>query len=51
MSRAPTYMRKRLYHREFAEDWVDEYGRLIVMSESAYPIWVKKIGTFNVNLC
>ena len=42
MSRAPTYMRKRLYHREFAEDWVDEYGRLIVMSESAYPIWVKK---------
>ncbi|KAG9312971.1 hypothetical protein JVU11DRAFT_6407 [Chiua virens] len=39
MSRIPTFLRKRLYHREFAEDWVDEYGRLIVMSESAFPIW------------
>jgi len=39
LSRAPVYLRKRLYHREFAEDWVDEYGRMIVMSEAAYPIW------------
>ncbi|KAI9464190.1 hypothetical protein HD554DRAFT_2175245 [Boletus coccyginus] len=39
LSRAPTYLRKRMYHRKFAEDWVDEYGRLILMSEAAYPIW------------
>ncbi|KAG8220927.1 hypothetical protein J3R82DRAFT_2431 [Butyriboletus roseoflavus] len=43
LSRVPTYLRKRLYHREFAEDWVDQYGRLIVMSEAAYPIWVKTL--------
>ncbi|KAG6381604.1 hypothetical protein JVT61DRAFT_202 [Boletus reticuloceps] len=38
-SRVSTYQRKRIYHRKFAEDWVDEYGRVIVMSEAAYPIW------------
>lgn len=43
LNRAPVYLRKRLYHREFAEDWVDEYGRMIVMSEAAYPIWVKRL--------
>ncbi|KAH0836647.1 hypothetical protein J3R83DRAFT_8366 [Lanmaoa asiatica] len=39
LSRVPAYLRKRMYHRQFAEDWVDEYGRLIIMSEAAYPIW------------
>lgn len=43
LGRVPTYLRKRLYHREFAEDWVDQYGRLIVMGEAAYPIWVKSL--------
>ncbi|KAF8845147.1 FAD/NAD(P)-binding domain-containing protein [Paxillus ammoniavirescens] len=39
LDRIPTFLRKRMYHREFAEDWTDEYGRLLLMSEAAYPIW------------
>lgn len=40
LNRASAYRRVRMYHRDFAEDWADEYGRLIVMGEAAYPIWV-----------
>lgn len=36
----PEFQRKRMYKRNFAEDWVDESGRLLIMGEAAYPIWV-----------
>ncbi|KAF9221336.1 FAD/NAD(P)-binding domain-containing protein [Gyrodon lividus] len=39
LDRMPAFLRKRMYHHEFAEDWTDENGRLLLMSEAAYPIW------------
>ena len=38
----PKLTRKRMYHREFLEDWVDVSGRLLLMSEAAYPILVQQ---------
>ncbi|KAL4063111.1 hypothetical protein J3A83DRAFT_4193406 [Scleroderma citrinum] len=34
----PELKRTRMYNRKFLEDWVDESGRLLLMSEAAYPI-------------
>ncbi|KIJ65700.1 hypothetical protein HYDPIDRAFT_87975 [Hydnomerulius pinastri MD-312] len=39
VDRIPEFQRKRMYNREFAEDWVDESGRLLIIGEAAYPIW------------
>ncbi|KAF9245246.1 FAD/NAD(P)-binding domain-containing protein [Melanogaster broomeanus] len=39
LDRIPAFLRKRIYHREFADDWIDKDGRLLLMGEAAYPIW------------
>jgi len=39
----PELTRKRMYRREFLEDWVDGSGRLVLMSEAAYPILVQQL--------
>lgn len=39
----PELIRKRMYRREFLEDWVDRSGRLVLMSEAAYPILVQQL--------
>lgn len=36
------YQRVRLFHRESAEDWSDESGRLLLMGEAAHPLYVRR---------
>ncbi|OJA10682.1 hypothetical protein AZE42_01049 [Rhizopogon vesiculosus] len=33
------YQRVRLFHRESAEEWSDESGRLLLMGEAAHPLY------------
>jgi len=35
------YQRIRLFHRECAEDWTDESGRLLLIGEAAHPLYVR----------